>query len=309
MSAPAARHSTTRSGRNSSISTLRQADSRPADACAHPVPGDSTGLARCLDLPRLTVTFRPPAATPEDASSTAIIRAGARCATRRNTGADRLGRCPARRIRAPRERDLRATRPAARKGARHRGAAAGDDAHPRRQRGVRAQQRLLRSDHAARPPGPDRRLAVSIRLSRQERRRTRDRRSTIPRSRASCDACRDLPGQELFHYVDDDGAARDDRLRRRERLPPRDRRRGFHRQGFPHLGRHRAGRPRRCRNSRRFDSAAQAKRNIVQAVESVAEKLGNTCAVCRKCYIHPAVLDAYLDGTLLKVLKPRRDGN
>jgi DNA topoisomerase-1 len=43
----------------------------------------------------------------------------------------------------------------------------------------------------------------------------------------------------------------------------------------------------------------QAKRNIVRAVEAVARRLGNTQAVCRKCYVHPAVFDAYLDGTLV----------
>jgi DNA topoisomerase-1 len=37
-------------------------------------------------------------------------------------------------------------------------------------------------------------------------------------------------------------------------------------------------------------------RNIVQAIDSVAQKLGNTRAVCRKCYVHPAILAAYLDG-------------
>ncbi|MGG7377716.1 hypothetical protein ACQ7B2_02760, partial [Escherichia coli] len=41
-----------------------------------------------------------------------------------------------------------------------------------------------------------------------------------------------------------------------------------------------------------FKSNAEAKRNIVSAIESVAKKLGNTKAVCRKCYIHPAILDA-----------------
>jgi DNA topoisomerase I len=57
-----------------------------------------------------------------------------------------------------------------------------------------------------------------------------------------------------------------------------------------------------------FGSEAQAKRNIVRAVETVAERLGNTKAVCRKCYIHPAVLDAYLDGSMLEsaVLRTRR---
>jgi DNA topoisomerase I len=40
----------------------------------------------------------------------------------------------------------------------------------------------------------------------------------------------------------------------------------------------------------------------VRAVETVARKLGNTRAVCRKCYVHPAVFDAYLDGTTIRVL-------
>jgi DNA topoisomerase-1 len=47
-----------------------------------------------------------------------------------------------------------------------------------------------------------------------------------------------------------------------------------------------------------FESMAEAKRNIVAAVAEVAKRLGNTAAVCRKCYIHPAVLDAYVDGKL-----------
>jgi DNA topoisomerase-1 len=45
-------------------------------------------------------------------------------------------------------------------------------------------------------------------------------------------------------------------------------------------------------------SAAQAKRVAKAAVEKVAERLGNTPAICRKSYVHPAVIDAYLDGTL-----------
>ena len=55
-------------------------------------------------------------------------------------------------------------------------------------------------------------------------------------------ACRDLPGYELFQYVDEDGAPSGDRFGRRERLPARDQRRRLHGQGFPHLGRHGAGR-------------------------------------------------------------------
>jgi DNA topoisomerase I len=43
----------------------------------------------------------------------------------------------------------------------------------------------------------------------------------------------------------------------------------------------------------------------VQAVESVAKRLGNTKAVCRKCYIHPAIFDSYLDGSMLKTVAQR----
>jgi DNA topoisomerase-1 len=39
----------------------------------------------------------------------------------------------------------------------------------------------------------------------------------------------------------------------------------------------------------------------------VAEKLGNTPSICRKCYVHPAVLDAYLDGAALEVLRERTE--
>ena len=49
----------------------------------------------------------------------------------------------------------------------------------------------------------------------------------------------------------------------------------------------------------------QLKRNVAQAVESVAKKLGNTKAVCRKCYIHPAVFDSYGDGSLFRFAQKR----
>jgi DNA topoisomerase-1 len=52
-----------------------------------------------------------------------------------------------------------------------------------------------------------------------------------------------------------------------------------------------------------FDSQTQAKKNVVQAIKSVSERLGNTPAICRKCYIHPAVLDSYMDGSMLQTLK------
>jgi DNA topoisomerase-1 len=47
----------------------------------------------------------------------------------------------------------------------------------------------------------------------------------------------------------------------------------------------------------------QANRNVVRAVESVAARLGNTPAICRKSYVHPAVVESYLEGTLAQALR------
>lgn len=62
------------------------------------------------------------------------------------------------------------------------------------------------------------------------------------------------------------------------------------------------------REFERFDTKAQAKKNLVTAIERVAKWLGNTPAVCRKCYIHPVILDSYLDGTTIHlILKKTED--
>ncbi len=52
-------------------------------------------------------------------------------------------------------------------------------------------------------------------------------------------------------------------------------------------------------------SATEAKKNVVEAIKTVAGRLGNTPAVCRKCYVHPAVLDTYQDGRLIESLARR----
>jgi DNA topoisomerase-1 len=49
-----------------------------------------------------------------------------------------------------------------------------------------------------------------------------------------------------------------------------------------------------------FRSKAEATRNIGRAIESVAQSLGNTKTVCRKSYVHPAVLEAYMNGGVRK---------
>jgi DNA topoisomerase-1 len=113
--------------------------------------------------------------------------------------------------------------------------------------------------------------------------------------------CQDLPGEELLQYLDDDGKVRDigsgdvnDYLRS---ITGRD----FTAKDF----RTWAGTvlaARALQEFRQVDSQAQAKKNVLHAIEQVAMKLGNTRAVCRKCYIHPAVIDSYMDGSLLKHL-------
>jgi DNA topoisomerase-1 len=52
-----------------------------------------------------------------------------------------------------------------------------------------------------------------------------------------------------------------------------------------------------------FASPTQAKKNLVGVIKDVASQLGNTPSVCRKCYVHPAVLDIYLNGGMEAAFK------
>src|SRR5205085_7220623 len=122
-----------------------------------------------------------------------------------------------------------------------------------------------------------------------------------PRLARIVKTCQDLPGQELFQYIDMEG--------QRQRVDS---------DAVNSYLREISGADFTAKDFRtwsgtvlaalalqafeEYDSAAQAKRNIVQAIESVAERLGNTPAVCRKCYVHPAVIEAYVDGTMLETL-------
>jgi DNA topoisomerase-1 len=117
-------------------------------------------------------------------------------------------------------------------------------------------------------------------------------------------ACRELPGYELFQYLDDDN-----RRQSIESSDVNDYLRGISGEEFTSKDfRTWAGTVLAAQLLGEFepyDSDTQARKNIVRAVESVAKRLGNTKAVCRKCYIHPAVFDAYLDGSMLKSPAPR----
>ncbi|MGO2288305.1 DNA topoisomerase IB [Pseudomonas lundensis] len=54
-----------------------------------------------------------------------------------------------------------------------------------------------------------------------------------------------------------------------------------------------------------WEPESDAKRHVVDMVKNVAKQLGNTPAVCRKCYIHPAVLEGFMLGALAQLPKPR----
>jgi DNA topoisomerase-1 len=114
--------------------------------------------------------------------------------------------------------------------------------------------------------------------------------------------CREIPGYELFQYVDENGDRQsisstdvNDHLREitGEDFTAKD----FRTWAGTVLA---AMVLHQCESA---SSQAQTKRNVIQAIEQVADRLGNTPAICRKCYVHPAVLDAYMEGEFLDDLE------
>src|SRR3569623_593309 len=115
-------------------------------------------------------------------------------------------------------------------------------------------------------------------------------------------ACQDLPGQRLFQYVDADGELKEvtsaDVNAYLKEITGRDiTAKDFRTWAGTVLA------ALALREFEAFDSAAKAKKNIRAAIEGVASRLGNTPTICRKCYIHPQILDGYLEGDLLSNLK------
>ena len=113
--------------------------------------------------------------------------------------------------------------------------------------------------------------------------------------------CQDLPGQVLFQYLDDDGVRQsvdsaDVNAYLREITGQDITAKDFRTWAGTLLT--------FCALSAMGDSPSptDGNRNIVAAIKDVALRLGNTPAVCRASYVHPAVLDAYLDGDLPPVL-------
>jgi DNA topoisomerase-1 len=125
-----------------------------------------------------------------------------------------------------------------------------------------------------------------------------------PKLAAIVRRCRDLPGEELFEYLDHDGKVHNitstdvnDYLRQ---LSGGD----FTAKDF----RTWAGTVLCAKTLRQigpFKTKTEAKRNLLRAIERVAEHLGNTRAVCRRSYIHPRIMALYMDGGLLREIAVR----
>jgi DNA topoisomerase-1 len=118
--------------------------------------------------------------------------------------------------------------------------------------------------------------------------------------------CQAIPGQELFQYIDEDGQPHDvtstdvnEYLREitHSDFTAKD----FRTWGGTVLA------AMALQEFEKFDSKAQAKKNLVRAIEAVAQRLGNTPAICKKCYIHPLILNSYLDGTMLETFEKRAE--
>jgi DNA topoisomerase I len=119
-------------------------------------------------------------------------------------------------------------------------------------------------------------------------------------------ACQELPGQQLFQYLDDDGQPRgvtsSDVNAYLHEITGRDvTAKDFRTWAGTVLA------ALALQASGPVDSQALAKRKIKAAIEQVAEKLGNTVTICRKCYVHPAVVDSYLAGDLVEEMQRRID--
>jgi DNA topoisomerase I len=112
--------------------------------------------------------------------------------------------------------------------------------------------------------------------------------------------CRDIPGQRLFQYWDPRG--------RRRAITSTDVNRYLAEiSGHPFTAkqfRTWSGTVRAVLELSRAEAAhsvSTAKRALLRAIESVSSHLGNTTSICRKCYVHPAVIQAHLEGSLARV--------
>ena len=111
-------------------------------------------------------------------------------------------------------------------------------------------------------------------------------------------ACQDLPGQHLFQYLDENGerqavTSADVNAYLREITGQDITAKDFRTWAGTVLA------ALALKEFESVDTQAAAKKNVRAAIETVASRLGNTPTICRKCYIHPEVVNSYLDGGLV----------
>jgi DNA topoisomerase-1 len=119
-------------------------------------------------------------------------------------------------------------------------------------------------------------------------------------------ACQELPGQRLFQYQDDEGEVRevtsaDVNAYLKEVTGSDITAKDFRTWAGTVLA------ALALREFEEIDTQAAQKKNIKAAIERVSARLGNTPTICRKCYIHPEVLNAYVEGELLLQVKERAE--
>jgi DNA topoisomerase I len=111
--------------------------------------------------------------------------------------------------------------------------------------------------------------------------------------------CLELPGQELFEYVDADGAVRDvgssDVNRYLQEIAGEE----FTAKDFRTW--YATSAALEALAGKSFRTARESKMVLNAALEEVAHTLGNTVTMCRKCYVNPVVIDAFLAGELRNV--------
>jgi DNA topoisomerase-1 len=117
--------------------------------------------------------------------------------------------------------------------------------------------------------------------------------------------CQELPGQELFQYLDESGH-----------------RRSVKSEDVNRYLRSITGQPFTAKDFRTWGGTvraafalaacepvtalSKARKNVVRAIDEVSRRLGNTPSICRRCYVHPAVVDSYVEGVLREALGRRR---
>jgi DNA topoisomerase-1 len=118
--------------------------------------------------------------------------------------------------------------------------------------------------------------------------------------------CNDLPGEVLFQYLDDEGArhsveSSDVNEYLRTITSAEFTAKDFRTWAGTVLA------AQALKELADVETKTAARKNIREAVKNVASRLGNTPSVCRKCYVHPQIFDAYLDGHLVAVLQQRTE--